>query len=1009
MNLGHLCLSENIMAYVEVWKEGKLITRRQVSEEKARKGCRIRLGSAGQVRVKAGETTIVGKYEVRMFAGDIPEAKQVTGEGSLDLSEPANAASTASTFSRTTAAGVRGEASYSPEIEGYKITGRLGEGGMGTVWRTVQLSTHREVALKLLSERRFESQKSRLRFVREVELTARLVHPNIARLYDSGLYRGVYYYAMELVDGVHLDQYVKEQNLSQRQILELMWIVCQAVHHAHKQGVIHRDLKPSNILVSQDGQPHVLDFGLAKTFLRESSDATVSIEGDVAGTPAYMSPEQAMGRKEQMDTRTDVYSLGIILYQFLTGESPHELSGTRFEIVRRIVEEEVRRPREISRDIDCDLEALLLKALARDPDDRYLSAGEMADDIDNYLNGKPLLARSPTTIYFLRKKFGKYRLQISIAAAVLVVFVGISLFAYSRGVQSGAKVKVVQKKLEIQKKAAELAQTESERHRSEAETIDANAKRAELEPVTPDKDEKKASAVPKPLMEEHRSTKGLQEAPKNEETLRQISPADGAVVNATKIDLTWSGSNQDLSYDVYFGESSSSVKNANHESPEFKQNQTNKIFTATGLAFNKTYYWRVDMLEPDGNVIGGNTWAVSTRLPSPSSELTVVNGSFESPTIAGAISKGFHGQSGVWAGPLRLNGWVGKGGLRRDMVVDGNQCFYWCDPEDESIEQTLGYVSGEIGKTYNVQYTRKIIAQPSIAKLKFRAELLVGGKVIDFEELNNASVVQEEHRLSYTSDGSHAWQPITIRFSAGSNKRYTSLPEAQMVFIDSVLAFDATMPVTNTSGGILSGDNFVSGETSAVGIRRLPPPTEMTVVNGSFESPTIAEAIANGKIGVLGGWANNIRFNGWVGKGGAATAMVAEGKQSFFWTDPQDESIEQTLGYVSGEISKTYNVEYTRQISAKPSIATLKFRAELLVGDKVVDFEEIDNMLVGKAVHRLKYISDRRSTGQPFKIRFAANSNKNFTTQSEAQYVFIDDVKFVTSDSAARRTRQPAK
>jgi serine/threonine protein kinase len=496
------------MAYVEVWKEGKLITRRQVDEEKARKGCRIRLGSAGQIRVKIGETKQVGKFEVRMFAGDIPETKQVTEEEALDLPGPAKAASTASTFSGTMAAGVRGEASYSPEIEGYKITGRLGEGGMGTVWRAVQLSTHREVALKLLSERRFESQKSRLRFVREVDLTARLVHPNIARLYDSGLYRGIYYYAMELVDGVHLDQYVKEQNLSQRQILELMWIVCQAVHHAHKRGVIHRDLKPSNILVSQDGQPHVLDFGLAKAFLKESSDVTVSIEGDVAGTPAYMSPEQAMGRKEQMDTRTDVYSLGIILYQFLTGKSPHELSGTRFEIIRKIVEEDVHSPREINRDIDFDLEALLLKALARDPDDRYLSAGEMADDIDNYLNGKPLMARSPTTIYFMRKKISKYRRHISIAAAVLVVFIGISLFAYSIGVQSGAKVKVAQKELEIQKKAAEL----------ESQTLGKN-------------DEEAPVAI-KPLKEESISTRESQGQSEDKENLPVLSPVNGAAENA---------------------------------------------------------------------------------------------------------------------------------------------------------------------------------------------------------------------------------------------------------------------------------------------------------------------------------------------------------------------------------------------------------------------------------------------------------------------------------------------
>ena len=128
------------MAYVEVWKKGKLITRRQVSEEKARRGCRIRLGSAGQIRVKIGETKQVGKFEVRMFAGDIPETKQVTEEEALDLPGPAKVASTVSTFSGTMAAGFRGEASYSPEIEGYKITGRLGEGGMGTVWRAVQLA-----------------------------------------------------------------------------------------------------------------------------------------------------------------------------------------------------------------------------------------------------------------------------------------------------------------------------------------------------------------------------------------------------------------------------------------------------------------------------------------------------------------------------------------------------------------------------------------------------------------------------------------------------------------------------------------------------------------------------------------------------------------------------------------------------------------------------------------------------------------------------------------------------
>jgi hypothetical protein len=468
------------------------------------------------------------------------------------------------------------------------------------------------------------------------------------------------------------------------------------------------------------------------------------------------------------------------------------------------------------------------------------------------------------------------------------------------------------------------------------------------------------------------------------------------VVNATKIDLTWPGNNQGISYDVYFGESSSSVKDANHESPEFKQNQTNKIFTATGLAFNKTYYWRVDMLKSDGNVIPGMTWAVNTRLPPPSSELTVVNGSFESPTIDEAVAQGNPGEANEankWADTLRCNGWVGsKGGVCREMVVDGNQNFYWYDPQSTSIEQKLGDVSGDTDKTYTVQYTRKIVAQPSIAKLKFRAELLVGGEVVDFEELNNASAIQEKHRLSYTNDGSRAGQPITIRFSAHSSKRYTNSSEAQMVFIDSVLAFDTITP------------NVVNGETSAVRTQPSPPSTEMTVINGSFESPSIEEAIANGISGQIGHFAGLLRFKGWVGKGDASTTMVAEGKQCLHWVNPNDESIEQTLGYLTGEIGKTYIIQYTRQINAEPSLATLKFRAELLVGDRVVDFEEISNARAGKGIRWLKYTSDGKGTGQPFIIRFTADSHGG----TAIQRVQVDDVKFVTEDDV-RRTKRPAK
>jgi len=323
-------------------------------------------------------------------------------------------------------------AGIAPELEGYEITDRLGEGGMGTVWRATQLSTRREVALKLLGTAAFGSDKARTRFEREVELTARLQHPNIAQLFDSGLHHGMYYYVMELIPGAPLDKHVEEQHLTQRQVLELVRKVCEAVQHAHQRGVIHRDLKPSNILVTPDGQPHVLDFGLAKAFLEGDSGRTVSVDGEVAGTPAYMSPEQAAGHPDQMDTRSDVYSLGVILFRLLTRESPHDTSGTPYEVLRRIAEEEVKRPREIRKEVDRELEALLLKALAHDPEKRYRSAGDLAQDIQNYLNGDPLTAKPPTTAYFLRKRIAKYRGPVIATSSVLALLIGMAVFSYVR-------------------------------------------------------------------------------------------------------------------------------------------------------------------------------------------------------------------------------------------------------------------------------------------------------------------------------------------------------------------------------------------------------------------------------------------------------------------------------------------------------------------------------------------------------------------------------------------------
>lgn len=438
------------MAYVEIWKSGKLLIRRMVNEEKACKGCKVRLGQAGEVQVAINQSEMLGPYEVHMFAGDPPKAHaNINEKASAERSEVK--ARPTLDFSVGVPASNVSSRGTPPDIEGYKIIEPLGEGGMGMVWRAEQLSTKRQVAIKVMAAPRFASQKAQARFEREVELTARLDHPNIARIYDSGLHHGIYYYAMELVDGMPLDRYVKDKGLSKNQILALMQKVCQAVLYAHLRAVIHRDLKPSNIIVTEDGQPHVLDFGLAKALLDEGETLSLSIEGQIAGTPAYMSPEQAAGRHEQTDTRTDVFSLGVILYELLTGQSPHDRSGSMIDLLHQITEGKVRRPREIEKSIDSELEAILLKALALNPEDRYASAGALAKDITSYLDEEPLDARVPTTLYFLHKKARKYRLHVAAILTILVLVSGAVIVAYTRIVEEKTLRQALARELELSK------------------------------------------------------------------------------------------------------------------------------------------------------------------------------------------------------------------------------------------------------------------------------------------------------------------------------------------------------------------------------------------------------------------------------------------------------------------------------------------------------------------------------------------------------------------------------
>jgi serine/threonine protein kinase/tetratricopeptide (TPR) repeat protein len=338
---------------------------------------------------------LCAKCVLKIALGGFPDVVAGVGDSGR-VEQPAGEDRASASQDKTTAQA----AELLGELGDYELLEEVGRGGQGVVFRARQKSLNRTVALKVISLGQWASKAHLKRFRLEAEAAARLEHPGIVPIHEVGERDGSCYFSMKFVEGGQLDEVARREPMPIRRAVELIAKVAHTVHYAHEHGILHRDIKPGNILLDAKGEAHLTDFGLARLVESESS---VTQTLDVLGTPSYMAPEQAVGNNAAVSSATDVYGLGAVLYQLLTGHPPFA-GGTTYETIKLLLDTEPRQPRLLNPKIDRDLSTMSLKCLEKDPKRRYSSALALAQDLERWLKHEPILARH-TGIFTRGKKW----------------------------------------------------------------------------------------------------------------------------------------------------------------------------------------------------------------------------------------------------------------------------------------------------------------------------------------------------------------------------------------------------------------------------------------------------------------------------------------------------------------------------------------------------------------------------------------------------------------------------